>query len=178
MRRPALSALLPLVAAVALTPAPLCAQGAGVRAEASDSVTRIIPRLPLDRAAFSIVSVDGTKAILQLDDVIVVQLTDRGLARLTVDTRKREEEQGTLARMIGGLVRGGLRVLLDNAIEYEMSALQEVRYEEGRLVFLNREGKPVFDSISIDGQEFMESFAPRDARAFARRMNRLLAQRD
>jgi hypothetical protein len=165
------------LAAAPLAASPAAAQSSTVRASASDSVSRIVPRQSLRSADFSIVSRDGTKAILQRGDAIVVQLTDRGLARFEGSAAAPKPEQGALARLVEGMVRGGLRVMLDNAIEYDVTALREVRHERGRLVFIDRDGRQVFDRLEIDGEEFMESFAPRDAEAFARHVNRLLARR-
>jgi hypothetical protein len=165
------------LAAPALAPSPAAAQNAGVRASAADSVSRVVPRRALEDADFAIVSRDGSNALLQTGGVIVLQLTDRGLARLDEEIPPPEAEQSTWGRLVGGIVRGALRVLLDNAIEYEIADLREVRHENGALRFVNRQGKPVFHQVNVNGQEFMESFSPEDAEAFARHVNRLLARR-
>jgi hypothetical protein len=174
MRLPALTAAFLLVAALV---APSALEAQTVRATSSDSISRIVPRMQSAEADFSIVSTDGGKTILQRGDVVVFQLTDRGLGGILRETREREAEQSGFARLVSGMVRGGLRVLLDNAIEYEISALSEVRHENGALVFLDRGGKRVFDQMMVDGEEFMESFSHRDAEALARRLNGMIARR-
>jgi hypothetical protein len=171
--------LLAAVAALSLGPLAAAPAEAQIRATASDSLTRIIARLPLEGPGHVIVSRDGHNAIVHRGDAVVIQLTDAGLAAIGRGDRdrNREGEQRGFARLIETVARVSVRALLDNAIEYDLAGLSEVRYEEGSLVFLNLDGKRVFESLVIEGEEFMDSFAPRDAEVMARRLNREITRR-
>jgi hypothetical protein len=158
----------------AVVASPAAAQNVHIRGgEAADSAARFVDRRPAATADFAIVSTDGNHALMLLADAILLQLTDAGLARIATPPAD-TAGKGTAARLIEGMVRGGMRVLLDRGLEYDLAELQEVRVEGHRLVFVNRHGKEVFGKMEIDGKEFMEGFSPRDARAFAARVNRRL----
>jgi hypothetical protein len=170
-----LSALLLATGVLVTGPSTAAAQNIQVRSDQStDSTARFSDRRAPARADFAIVSTDGLRALLLLPGAISMQLTDAGLERIGRAPADAPADQGPIARLIEGMARGGLRVLLDRALDYELRELSEVRIEGERLVFINREGKPVFDEVKIDGREFMEGFSPRDARAFADRVNRRL----
>jgi hypothetical protein len=162
------------ILASASAPPPAAAQNVHIRSgESSDSTARFVDRRAAATADFAIVSTDGNHTLMLLPDAILLQLTDAGLARiaeLPADTAGK----GTVARLMEGMVRGGMRVLLDRGLEYDLAELDEVRVEGHRLIFVNRRGKEVFGKMEIDGKEFMEGFSPRDARAFAARVNRRL----
>jgi hypothetical protein len=174
-----LGALAFLGAAVAVAvPAAAAAQGVSIRTgENTDSIARFVDRRAPAAADFAITSVDGNRVLMLLPDAIALQLTDAGLERIANRPAATDERKSAVALLVEGMVRGGLRVLLDRSLEYDLRELREVRVENGRLVFENRTGDPVFDRMNIDGQDFMEGFAPRDARAFADRVNRRLRQR-
>jgi hypothetical protein len=171
-----LGALAFLGAAVGVAvPAAAAAQGVSIRTgENTDSTARFVDRRAPAAADFAITSVDGNRVLMLLPDAIALQLTDAGLTSIANRPAATDERKSAVALLVEGMVRGGLRVLLDRSLEYDLRELREVRVENGRLVFENRAGDPVFDRMNIDGQDFMEGFAPRDARAFADRVNRRL----
>jgi hypothetical protein len=179
MRRTRLchAALLTFVAAfmTLAVPAPAAAQHVHVRhGESTDSAARFVQRRPHAMADFAIISTDGRRALLLLPDAVALQLTDAGLEDIASPPAEAPADQGALARVFEGMLRGGLRVLLDRALEYDIDELGVARVDGERLVFVNRSGKPVFENMNIDGQDVMEGFAPADARAFAERVNRRL----
>lgn len=170
-----LSAVLLATAVLVAAPSTAASQYIHVRSgESTDSAARFNDPRSVAQADFAIVSTDGQRALLLLPGAISMQLTDAGLERIGRPPAEAPADQSAIARLVEGMARGGLRVLLDRALDYELRELREVRVEGERLVFINREGKPVFDEVKIDGREFMEGFSRRDARAFADRVNRRL----
>ncbi len=161
-------ALVLLCAALSLA-APAHAQGGHTR---TGSDTRFVERQPLRRATSAIQTRGGEVALLLIDRKLVMQLTDRGLSKMDrdMDADAKQEESG-LARVIAGMVRSGVRTMLDRGMEYPISELREARYENGRLVLENREGKSIFDDVRVNDDQVMESFSPAEARAFAARVN-------
>lgn len=145
--------------------------GGSITINDADSIARIVRRLPLSAAAHSLVTRDGHVALLLRDSTIVLQLTDRGLEDIGSGDVASEDDGGFLTALVGSMLRGGLRMLLDRGIEYSLSDLREARYESGRLVLESRDGDDVFGDVSVSGGKVMEGFDPRQARAFASRVN-------
>lgn len=144
---------------------------ASITIDGSDSIARFVRRLPIRAASHTLVTRDGEAMLLLLDRTVVLQLTDHGLDRIgSVSTGTDDDDSGFRA-LLGGMLRGGLRVLLDRGIEYSLSDLREARYEDGRLVLESRRGNDVFENVSLSNGDVMESFDPRQARAFAARVN-------
>lgn len=157
-------------AAVAVIAVPVHAQSGTMRmsAHAPDSVAHIVDRATPKQARFSIVNRDGNAALLLMDTTIVAQMTDRGLAqmrsRATTDTIS-----GVVERMIARMVLGALQPLFDHGIAYHLRDLADARYADGRLQLLRKNGEEVFKETEIGDGPLMKSFAPRDAREFAKR---------
>jgi hypothetical protein len=102
----------------------------------------------------------------------VMQLTDRGLGEIDRDMeRDAKKEESGFARFVSGMVRSGVRSLLDRGIEYPLSELREARYANGRLILEDRDGNEVFKDVQVNDIQVMESFSPAEARAFAARVN-------
>ena len=163
------------------TPLPVAqsqaAPGTGITMSGDgDSIARIVRRVPLREAAFSILTRDGRTALLLRDTTIVLQLTDRGLEAISVDEKPGDEEAGFLKQVMEGMLRGGLRMLLDRGIEYSLTDLRDARVEGGRLVLESRRGGVIFDEVNINDGNVLEQFSERDARAFAQRVNRARAR--
>jgi hypothetical protein len=158
-----------LVCAALAFAAPAHAQRGQTR---DDSDARIVERQPLRRATSAIETRGGEVALLLIDRKLVMQFTDRGLSQIErdMDHDAKKEEAG-FARVLAGMVRGGVRTMLDRGIEYPVSELREARYENGRLVLEDRAGKPIFADVRVNDIQVMESFPPAEARAFAARVN-------
>jgi hypothetical protein len=136
-----------------------------------DDNARVVSRQPLHRAASAIQTRNGEVALLLVGDRLVMQLTDRGLGKVDRDIDDDAKEEGAFARFISGVVRSGVRSLLDHGIEYPLSEIREARFQDGRLVLIDREGDEIFDDVEINDTDVMHSFAPAEARAFAARVN-------
>jgi len=158
-----------LVCAALALAAPLHAQRGDPR---DDSDARIVERQPVRRATSAIETRGGEVALLLIDRRLVMQFTDRGLERINREMADdvKKQESG-FARVVAGMVRGGVRSMLDRGIEYPVSELRDARYEDGRLVLENREGKSIFADVRVNDVQVMESFSPAEARAFAARVN-------
>jgi hypothetical protein len=138
----------------------------------SDSDARVVERQPLRRASSAIQTRGGEVALLLIDRRLVMQLTDRGLGEIDRDMERdaRKEESG-FARFVSGMVRSGVRSLLDRGIEVPLSEIREARYANGRLVLEGRDGNEMFKDVQVNDVQVMESFSPAEARAFAARVN-------
>jgi hypothetical protein len=164
-----MSVLFALAAAtlVAVAPASAAAQNAG-----PDSVTRVINRLPLTAAKFSVLNEKDEAALLLLDSTIVLQMTDRGLQKLRKDVkRETAKEPNLLGKLIGSLVGGTVITMLDHGIEYSLRDLKDARVENGVLVLENKAGERIFESVQINDSKVLETFSEAEARRFAKRVN-------
>ena len=136
-----------------------------------DSDARIVSRQPIHRASSAIQTRNGEVALLLVGRTLVMQLTDRGLRQVDREMDEDAKDGSAFARFVGGVVRSGVRTLLDHGIEYPLSELREARYEDGRLVLVDRDGDRLFEDVQVNDIEVMESFSPAEARAFAARIN-------
>jgi hypothetical protein len=147
-----------------------------VNVEVADSAARIIERQPLGRADASLQTRGGNVALLLIDRTLVFQLTDSGLRRMERDAEA-DSEATLVSRIIGGMVRGGLRHVLDRGLEYQLSELREARFTDGELILINRNGDHVFADAEVNGSKVMRSFPDAEGRAFAARINQALRRR-
>ena len=140
-------------------------------ADAPDSVSWVVPRLPLGVAEATLRTTDRRVAVLLADSTLVLQMTDRGLDQMSDDI-SREPPAGSriLARMIGAALTG----MFDNGIAYRLSALRSARAEGSRLVLEDRAGRRVFDQVEINGRQVMDDFSPGEVQRFADAVNRAI----
>jgi hypothetical protein len=157
----------------------LAAQPVQAQSRDNDSDARVVERQPLRRASSAIETRGGEVALLLIDRHLVMQLTDRGLNKIDRDmANDAKKEESGFARFVSGMVRSGVRTLLDRGIEYPLSELREARYERGRLMLIGRDGDEVFKDVQVNDIQVMESFSPAEARAFAARVNQARRRAD
>ncbi|CAA9326971.1 MAG: hypothetical protein AVDCRST_MAG68-2315 [uncultured Gemmatimonadetes bacterium] len=157
----------------------LAAQPAQAQRHDTESDVRVVERQPLRRASSAIHTRGGEVALLLVDRRLVMQLTDAGLDEIERDmANDAKKEESGFARFVSGVVRSGVRTLLDRGIEYPVSELREARYERGRLVLVDREGNELFRDVQVNDIQVMESFSPAEARAFAARVNQARRRAD
>jgi hypothetical protein len=169
--RLAVSLHLPSFALALAVAAPLSAQKAGsmdVNVHVPDSVAHVVERQNTDRAHFAIVSGDGQATLLLMDTTIVAQMTDRGLARMN-SREATDTISGQVNRLIARMALGALQPLFDHGIAYHLRDMADAKYADGRLQILRANGEEVFRDTEIGHEPLMESFAPGDAKAFAKR---------
>jgi hypothetical protein len=167
-RRVALFHLPSLALAVAV---PLSAQNTGsidVSVHVPDSVAHVVDRQGADRARFAIVSRDGAATLLLMDTTIVAHMTDQGLARMN-SREATDTISGQVNRLIARMALGALQPLFDHGVAYHLRDMADAKYADGRLQILRANGEEVFRDTEIGHEPLMESFAPGDAKAFAKR---------
>jgi hypothetical protein len=103
---------------------------------------------------------------------LIADTISAGLSQAAVAKVRQETEPDTSAAGISAsierMVKSGVRTALGTRFAVPLSAVKDVRYESGRLVF-EWNGKPpqVFVHTSVNGKPFLESFRPEDAQRFA-----------
>ena len=161
--------LLPLALISALSFAPQ--QSISIDA-GNDSTTRVIERLALSDAKFSIVNEENQAALLLLDKTIVLQMTDEGLRHVGREIKRDVREKPTfLKTVLGAVLAGSVVTMLDHGIEYSLSDLKEARVENGKLVLESKSGERIFESVSINNDKVLATFSASEARRFAKRVN-------
>jgi hypothetical protein len=130
-------------------------------------------RHDLARARFAILSEQRTAALVLTNDRVAIQLSDRALRELDREiARDKDDDDGFLAALIKSAVLGGVREMLDHSLECPIAQLRDVRYHDGRLVLVARNGKHVFEDLEIEDRDALESFSEHDAQAFVREFHR------
>ena len=138
-----------------------------------DSVARVIDRLQLSKANFSILNRKKVAALLLLDKTIVLQMTDAGLDELGREMKKENSEKPSgMPKLLEKIVMSSVKALLDHGIEYQLSDLGEARVENGVLVLESKSGDRIFDETKINDEPVLATFAEADARRFAQLVNR------
>ena len=119
-------------------------------------------------ARFGITTEGGELNLLLTDREVVFQLSERTLRKVRRELRNaREEQDNWLASSIVTAVTGVVREVLDHSMVCRVSDLRDVAYQDGRLVFIGRNGRFVFKDDDCDS-DFSGAFSERDARSFVR----------
>jgi len=140
------------------------------RVPAPDSVAWVVAREPLGVADATLRNRDRTVAVLLNDTTIVLQLTDRGLDRISHDIEN-DSTKGMGGRLLARILGAGVVGLLDHGIAHHLSALRAARVEGTRLVLENRKGERVFADVDVNGRRVMDDFSPAEAERFAAAVN-------
>ncbi len=158
-----------LLAAATLLPASVVAQErtTGEDHTRQDSA-RVTDRIRPDRADHALVTRHGDVALLIVDDALLAQFTDRGLEEFR---DAEDDEDGLASRILGAMVRAGMRQLLDNAIAVPSAHIERAEFADGRLLLEDASGEEFFH-LSVNDRDVMEDFHEREARAFARELRR------
>lgn len=133
-------------------------------------------RDPAD-ARFGITTEGGELSLLLTDREVVLQLSERTLRKVHRELRdaREEQEDNWLASSIVTAVTGVVREVLDHSVVCRVSDLRDVDYREGRLVFIGRGGRLMFEDHDDFDSDFRDAFSERDARAFVREFRLLKA---
>lgn len=142
--------------------APLAGQE---RSEWSDTA-RLVDRVDVRDADRALVTREGEVALILESDTLLIQLTDRGLEEIEAPEAG-EADESLAARLLGAMIRAGLRELLDHAIAYPVSEIGRAEYVDGRLILEDHEGEALFD-ITVNDRDVLADFREHEARAFVR----------
>lgn len=157
--------------ATLLLAAPLDAQ----KVVTHSDTARVTDRIELRDADHDLVTRRGDVALLIVGDELRIQLTDKGLREIEEPDDMDESEDGLAARLIGAMIRAGVRELMDNAIAYPISEIGRAEYEDGRLVIEDLDGEALFD-ITANDRDIMTDFREQNARRFARELRDRMQQ--
>jgi hypothetical protein len=126
-------------------------------------------------ARLAITTEDGKVTLLLTDRVVALQLSERTIHHVRRELRDKEDEErdNVLGMAIASAVIGTVRELIDDSFACCVHDVRDVTYQDGRLRFTGRNGKPVFEDTDIDDTDVMAAFSERDARAFVREFRRL-----
>jgi len=166
-------ALLALAAAPALPTGPT-AEACSISCSEFDHYSRWTHRRDPAEARIAITTEGGEVTLLLTDRDVMFQLSERTLRRVDRKLRDaREDQDNPLADAIAAVVTGTVRELLDHGLACRVRDLRDVRYEDGRLVFIGRDGEEVFDDVDVCDEDLAQAFSERDARDFVREFRRL-----
>jgi hypothetical protein len=142
-----------------------------------DDPARWAPRHDERRADFAIHTRQGDTALLIDGDNVVMQLSDRAMHKVTRSLRDDQDgDDNALGRAIKAAVYSSVRSMLANGIECPIRELRDVRYTNGELVLIARNGTHVFEKVDIGHERATQDFAADDAKAFVREFHRAQAQ--
>jgi hypothetical protein len=113
-----------------------------------------------------ITSAGNETELALIGDTISAGLSQAAVAKVRQETESDTTASG-LSASIERMVKSGVRSALGTRFAVPLSAVKDVRYESGKLVF-DWNGKPpgAFVHTSVNGKPFLESFRPEDAQQF------------
>ena len=140
-----------------------------------DEPTRWSRRHDASRARCAITTRNGKVTLVLTERVVALQLSDRTMRKIDrkLHQARQADDGDTIGEAFKVAALNTVRSLLDHSAECPVGELREVRYEDGRLVFISIDGDPVFRHISTDDDELLEAFDPDDANEFVREFRRL-----
>jgi hypothetical protein len=179
MKRVALGIALVALAAAPLLPTgpvayakaakcPLCASGIRIcSGESKSSHVRWAEHHSTADARCTINTENGKVTLLLTDRVVAVQLSDRTLHKVERDLhRKQDDQDHGLGQAIVAAVVNTVSSLIDNSFECRLRDVNDVRYQDGRLEIVGRDGHLLFDDTDLEDTDLATAFSEKDARRF------------
>lgn len=118
-----------------------------------------------DRAAIH--SEDGGVKMGLTDEHVYFALADSVRAAAEVEMKEDTTQDG-IGGMVGGIVRGTVSRALSFRARFEVDAIRDIRWEDGRMVFDFVDPERSLDTrLRVDDRPVGEAFAERDVREFA-----------
>lgn len=115
-----------------------------------------------------------TSVSMKLSDTILQQAQREMQQDLQND---RDVQKGGLVARFAHFVTSAVDGLLHHTIEYSISDIASVAYQDGGLVFTyDKKHALSFEMVSLDGNPALKSFAEADARAFVQRFAEVKAR--
>jgi hypothetical protein len=131
--------------------------GVSITFNSDDPNTVIGPRRNVREAKLAITTKDGSTALLLMNDVVAVQLTDKTIANV-----KAKDDDSILEELLAS----GVQVMLKRAVEYPIAHIRAVELRDGVLTMVNDRNQPLFTDVKINGANVLRSFSPADAARF------------
>jgi hypothetical protein len=131
--------------------------GVSITFNSDDPNTVIGPRRNVHEAKLAITTKDGSTALLLMNDVVAVQLTDKTIANV-----KAKDDDSFLEELLAS----GVQVMLKRAVEYPIAHIRAVELRDGVLTMMNDRNQPLFTDVKINGANVLRSFSPADAARF------------
>jgi len=133
------------------------------------------PRHAVSRAYRAITTDDGHVTLLITGDVIAMQFSERTQRHIERELRdaEYEDDDGVLGNAIKSAVLSGVRSMLRHSAEISLDEVDAVRYRDGALVIVARDGSRPFEDATVDDRYVMEEFSRQDALRFVRTFERL-----
>lgn len=169
------------IAFAVLALAAMPALPAGPTAEAltiscRDKYVRLREHQDLADARYAMDSRNGKLTCLLTDRVVAFQLSDRTVNKVRRELRdKKDEQDNWFAAAIVTAVAGTVSEFIDSSVECRIRDIKDVRFQDGRLVFIARDGRRLFDNMEVDDDDVCAAFSDGDARKFVREFRRLKA---
>ena len=125
------------------------------------------PERALGPGDVRIVATDNGVDLALIGDSISTGLSQSALAKVRAETDTAKVSTGGFAGDIEKMVKGKVQSAIGTRVSFPISAVRDVRYENGRIVFdWNGRSPGVFDNTRFNGKPLLESFAPVDAEQF------------
>jgi len=122
---------------------------------------------PLGAGDVRIVTTDNGVDLALIGDSISSGLSQSALAKAREQTDTAKVTSGGFAGDIEKMVKGSVQSAIGTRVSFPLSAVRDVRYDNGRIVFdWNGKSPGIFDHTKMNGKPLLESFAPADAQRF------------
>lgn len=158
--------------------APSATQASTINCRGIGRDVRWYDRFDLSEARFAINTQDGDVTLLLTDRDVAFQLSDRAMRKVNRELKNAKDDQdNVLASVVVAVVTGTVREMLDHSMVCHVRDLQDVRYEDGRLIFIGKHGRAVFCGEDDCDPNGVRAFSERDAQAFVKEFRRVKAGR-
>lgn len=149
-------------------PLQTAAQDSGTFITSNQTEAEIVPRYPKNDAEYHITTKENSVTLLLTNSAIFLQFTDDYLEKIADDIRGKNESDDSdhFGAVLRSAISSGVQTLLDRAITVPLNEIEEISYENGRLIIINRDGEEIFEEAEVEDVLIMEDFSRRDARRF------------
>lgn len=141
-------------------------EGISISFDSDDPHTRLVARHDVKAARLAIPTRRGAAVLLLTSDAVAVQLSDETMRK--VET---EADAGFLEE----LIVSGVRLAIGKSVEYPVARIRSAEIANGVLVLTSEDGKPVFDTIRVDGHNVTHDLDAASAARFLREFRKLRA---
>ncbi|MEO7456392.1 MAG: hypothetical protein ABIY52_09025 [Gemmatimonadaceae bacterium] len=109
---------------------------------------------------------DGGVDLALIGDSISGGLSEKTLAKVRSDIDTTKVKGTGFGADIEKMVKGTVQSALTTRVAYPLSAVKDVRYENGKIVFEWNGKAQSFGKVNVDGKDVLESFSESEAKRF------------